>query len=105
MTRHHVLLALLLLACDPVPTLGAVLSRVDVPRVIECAKLAGIERAECLGAEALTTGLDVACDRAAELAKKATDAQAADPKLAGELDKALGDVAREVEATRTGAEP
>lgn len=88
--------------CDPArPTLGAVLSRVDVPRILECAELAGIERAECLGAEALTTGLDVACDHAAELAKKATAAQGSDPELAGELDKALGEVAREVEATRT----
>lgn len=100
---HRVsLAALLLLACDPTvaPTLGAVLSRVDVPRLLECAKETGEVRAKCLGAEAASTALDVACDHAAKLAEQATAAGTEDPKLARELDDALTEVGREIEATR-----
>lgn len=96
--RHALSALLLLAACDPAPTLGAVLARTDVPRILDCAKLSGLERAECLGAEALTTGLDVACERAAAIAEKAAGAPAGDRRLGAELDQALADVAREVDA-------
>lgn len=96
--RHPLCALLLLTACDLAPTIGSVLSRADVPRILDCAKLSGLERAECLGAEALTTGLDVACDRAAAIAEKAAGAPAGDRRLGAELDRALVDVAREVEA-------
>lgn len=104
MRKIHVSV-LLLLSCDLAPTIGSVLDRADVPKIIECAQLSGLERAECLGAEALTTGLDVACDRAAALAKQGAEAPASDRRLGGKLDAALAEVAQEVEATKANGSP
>ncbi|MGH1343801.1 MAG: hypothetical protein ACRBN8_19750 [Nannocystales bacterium] len=92
------------------PTLDAVLARADVPRLLECASLpTPKDAATCLGAEALTQGLEVALERATKLAEDARDAAnptagAADMDagqrevLAAELDAALDDLAREVAA-------
>lgn len=93
------------------PTLGAIIGRVDVPRLLECASRSGMDRARCLGASVLTTALDVAVDKAAELAERAKDAAnkgaGADDmtdrereELAVSLDKALEDVGREVAAAQ-----
>ncbi len=113
--KRAALLALALVACVPgssvAPTLGAVLSRVDVPRLIQC----GISlpdygaAARCLGAQALTQGLKIALDRAMGLAEQARNAAgpagAADTtpadraKLAANLDDALEALALEIDAT------
>lgn len=93
------------------PTLQAVVSRVDVPRLLECAS-AGEPKdvARCLGARALTEGLRIALERATSLAE---DAQLASTKgtgaadmtdadraaLAAELDEALDTLAVEIAAT------
>lgn len=115
-TLHAVALLALALApisaCDGggasvVPTLGAVVGRVDVPRLLECAAKSGRERALCLGASVLTTALDVAVDKAAEIAERARDAVNAGAgaddmtdeqrqALAADLEAALQDVGQEV---------
>ena len=113
-------LALTIAACDQPscelainkskPTLDAVLARADVPRLLACAELPTIEdAAKCLGAEVLTQGLEVALERATDLAEQAREAgnpqagaadmtaqQRAD--LATDLDHALDDLAREIAA-------
>jgi hypothetical protein len=104
------LLFLALLACTPssssaVPTLGEVVGRVDVPRLLECAAMSGGARAKCLGASILTSALDLAVDKAADLAEAARDAlnpeagaevsDADRAKIAADLDAALEQVARE----------
>lgn len=93
-------------AASVVPTLGAIVGRVDVPRLLECAAMRGSERARCLGASVLTTALDVAVDKAAALADRARDVidggagaevdENAKQQLAVDLDKALADVGAEV---------
>lgn len=106
--------ALIMAGCQPMPasvapTLGEVVSRVDVGRLLGCASQRGLERARCLGAAMLTPALDVAVERAAELAERASQALTpgagaddVDPEaLAVELDAALVDVAREI--ARAGA--
>jgi thiazole synthase ThiGH ThiG subunit len=116
--RQLLALALSLAACSPAgsstsPNLGAVLSRVDVPSLIEC----GLQlpdyaaAARCLGAQALTQGLKLAIDSAHDLAERAqeaagptgaddmTDAERA--ALAADLDAALGRLAIEIDATVT----
>lgn len=97
-------------AASVVPTLGAIVGRVDVPRLLECAAMRGSERARCLGASVLTTALDVAVDKAAALADRARDVldggagaevdENAKQQLAVDLDKALADVGREVAAAQ-----
>ncbi|MCR9162871.1 MAG: hypothetical protein ACE37F_14225 [Nannocystaceae bacterium] len=109
---------LLLAACDQAscesfseqakPTLEAVLARADVPRLFECTELPTTEEtAKCLGAEVLTQGLEVALERATELAEQARDAAnaqagAADmsdaqrESLAADLDAAMDDLAQEI---------
>lgn len=101
------------LGCDPgaggsiAPTLGQVVGRVDVGRLIQCASMSGMDRARCLGASVLTTALDIAVDKAAELAERAKDAvnagagaddmtDAERDALAAELDAALDEVGLEV---------
>lgn len=101
------------LGCDPgaggsvAPTLGQVVGRVDVGRLLECAAMSGSERARCLGASLLTTALNVAVDKAAELAERAKDAvnagagaddmtDAERNRLAAELDAALNEVGLEI---------
>lgn len=93
------------------PGLGAVLSRVDVPRLLACSSNLPDYKAvaKCLGAEALTQGLRAAIDYAVPLAERAqeaagpagaddmTDAQR--DELGGELDRALGALAVEIHAT------
>jgi len=120
-TRTLILAAsLLFTACDASgcaaltaagPTLSAVMSRVDIHRLLECAELpTGREVARCLGARALTQGLKLAVKEARELAESAqlagdggagaadyTDADRA--KLAHDLDAALDSVALEIAAT------
>ncbi len=103
-------------ACHPTarslaPTLGEIVSRVDVPRLLECAAMAGAERARCLGASAATTALDLAVDKAVDAAERARDALAdkggagseltpADSVLlSDELDAALDELARQIAAT------
>lgn len=107
----RLLLLVPLLACDTartaVPTLGEVVGRVDVPRLLQCAIKSGPERARCLGASVLTTALDLAVDKAADLAEAAQNAlhpeagaevsEADQARLARELDAALADVAAEIE--------
>lgn len=68
--------------------------------------------ARCLGAEAATQGLQIALDRALELAEKARDADGptgADDMsdderraLAGQLDEALLELGQEIHATHGG---
>lgn len=121
-TSIALLLALSLGACDQAsctaasnaakPTLDAVMARADVPRLLECAAIADLETAaKCLGAEALTLGLEVALERAANLAEQARDASnpqagAADldasqrAALAADLNDALDELAREIAASR-----
>lgn len=111
-------LALLFAACDQAsceavseqakPTLDAVLARADVPRLLECTELPTMEEAaKCLGAQVLTQGLEVALERATDLAEQARDAAnpqagAADmtdaqrEALAADLDEAMGELAREI---------
>lgn len=101
------------LGCDPgaggsvVPTLGQVVGRVDVGRLIECASMSGMDRARCLGASLLTTALNVAVDKAADLAERAKSAVNAGAgaddmtdeernRLAVELDAALDEVGLEI---------
>lgn len=114
--RPATLAFLALLACTPppagsiAPTLGEVVGRVDVPRLLECAAMSGSARARCLGASVLTSALDLAVDKAADLAEMArsslnpqagaevSDADKA--KLAEQLDAALLEVAREAEAAQ-----
>lgn len=108
--RRLPLLFLALLACTPspstVPTLGEVVGRVDVPRLLQCAGMSGGARAKCLGASILTSALDLAVDKAADLAEAARDAlnpeagaevsDADRAKIAADLDAALEQVGREV---------
>lgn len=114
LTRKLALSALvvLALACDGggssvAPTLGEVVGRVDVPRLLACAAEQGSARARCLGASLLTSALNLAVDKAAGLAERAmeaanagagaddmTDAQRLD--LARNLDAALEEVGREI---------
>ena len=97
------------------PSLQTVLHRVDVPRLLACAD-AGAPKdiARCLGAEAMTQGLQIALDKALELAQRAQaagtpGAGAADlddlgqERLASELDTALDQLAQEITATHRGA--
>ena len=98
------------------PALGAVLSRVDVPRLLDCSKRLPdyVGAAKCLGAEAATQGLKLALDKAVELADRAvlasgpagaddmTDAERSD--LGVKLDGALDVLAAEIDATH-GAAP
>lgn len=107
--RRFPLALVALLACVPppstVPTLGEVVGRVDVPRLLECAAMSGLDRARCLGASALTTALDLAVDKAADLAEAAIGALNPEAgaevspgdqeRIAKDLDAALADVARE----------
>lgn len=101
---------LALLACTPatqsaVPTLGEVVGRVDVPRLLQCAAKSGMDRARCLGASVLTSALDLAVDKAADLAETAISALNPEAgaevspgdqeRIAAQLDAALADVARE----------
>jgi len=109
--------ALALLApigCSPggsvTPSLGAVLSRVDVPRLLACGEHLPDYKAAavCLGAQALTQGLRLALDKAMGLAEQAQNAAgpagAADTTpedraaIATELDEALADLAVEIDA-------
>lgn len=98
----------LLTACHPspaarslAPSLGDVLQRVDVGRVLECAGRP--DRWRCLGAEAASMALDLAADRAEAAARAAQDAMsgagAADvdeDDLAVELDAALVELGRQI---------
>jgi len=91
-------------------TLAAVVSRVDVPRLLECAHYGPTkEAAACLGARALTEGLEEAMHQAtmlAELAQEASNPQAGaadmsaeqEAVLAADLDAALDHLAVEITA-------
>jgi hypothetical protein len=114
--RHAAVIvtAATLAACQPPPTLpptlGAVMSRVDVPRLLDCARSLPdySSAAACLGARLLTVGLKAAIDRATGLAQKAEQATApagADDmtdtekrELATDLDAAMGQLAIELDA-------
>lgn len=111
MIRTTITLVLALVACVPTqatrpPTLGEIVGKVDVRRVVECARQPSpLEAARCLGAQAMTTGLQLALDRAAELAGDAIaavgpagagDVEADDPELAADLDQALVALQREI---------
>lgn len=89
-------------------SLASVMSRVDVPRLLDCARF-GVtkEAAKCLGARALTEGLEEAIHQATTLAESAQSAgnpQAgagdmnADQEavLAADLDAALDRLALEI---------
>lgn len=91
------------------PTLGAVMSRVDVPTVLQCFNQPTPKaKAICLGLEVLTPGVDAALEHAARKAEQAREAAgpagAADytdaqkRQLARELDLALEDLAVEIHA-------
>ena len=92
------------------PTLSQVMARVDVPRLLECAaRPSGKEIAKCLGARALTQGLQIAIEEARKLAEDAelassgagaSDYSDADrAALAEELDAAMNTLASEIAAT------
>lgn len=95
----------------PHHSLGALISRVDVPRLLLCRKHLPDYKAaaKCLGAEAATQGLQMALDKAVKLTDRAleasgptgaddmTDAERSD--LAGELDEAMLKLAAEIDAT------
>ena len=110
------LMAAPLMACggavgSVIPTLGAVLSRVDVPRLLDCAgHLPDYgAAAKCLGARALTQGLRIAMDEAVRAAEQAellgsgagaADASEADKAdMAKDLDASLDRLAVEIDAT------
>lgn len=91
------------------PVLGEVVSRVDVARVIQCARLDGAEsKARCLGVAVLTPAVDVALQRAEAAARRALDRidppngaevepdPRAERAAARELDAALDDLARAI---------
>jgi hypothetical protein len=93
-------------------SLGSVMSRVDIPRLLDCAKVLpdGAAAARCLGARALTNGLQIALDEALRLAEQAKDAGADgagaddmsphdEQRLAAELDASLDRLASEIAAT------
>lgn len=89
------------------PTLGEVVGRIDVRRVIDCAQRpTAADKARCLGAEAMTAGLQLALDRAAELGQAAiaavggAGAELDEDSLAAELDEALATLAVEVAAAK-----
>lgn len=92
------------------PGLGAVLSRVDVPRLLSCtSKLpAWVEVARCLGAEAVTQGLKIATQEALDATERARDAsgpagaEVSDDErddLAEDLDEALLELGAQIDAT------
>lgn len=95
-----------------VKELSAVMSRVDVPRLLQCTQAGEpIQVAKCLGARALTEGLEEAIHRATTLAEDgelasnpmagADDLSDADKRaLAGQLDAALEDLAVQIAATQ-----
>ncbi|MGH1343804.1 MAG: hypothetical protein ACRBN8_19765 [Nannocystales bacterium] len=95
---------------DRQQSLAAVISRVDVPRLLECAHYGPTkEAAACLGARALTEGLEEAMHQATMLAENAQEASnpqagAADMSaeqeavLAADLDAALDHLALEIAA-------
>lgn len=88
------------------PLLGDVLSRLSADEAIACAgrpTIAG--KAQCLGVQAMNATLSSALDKAADLAQEAMEAasgQGAEVSiedqqvLAGELDRALDDLAHEI---------
>lgn len=94
-------------------SLAAVVSRVDVARIIECSKHGlTTATARCLGARVLTEGLEEALHQANTLAENALDAgnpQAGaadmdaeqDAALAAELDAALDNLAIEIAVANT----
>lgn len=104
-------------ACFPTaatraPSLGEIVGRVDVRRVVECARQpTPADAARCLGAQVMTTGLQLALDRAAELAGDAiaavnpgagaADGDETDPRLAADLDQALAALQLELDAARS----
>lgn len=111
-----VALASLAFACVPTassvrPGLNAIVSRVDVPTLLECGRMLPDYKAaaRCLGAEALTQGLRIALDQAHALAERAVEAagpSGADDmsdterdELAADLDEALDRLAVEIDAT------
>lgn len=55
------------------PSLESVIARVDVPRLLSCAGRPTKEVAKCLGAEALTQGLQIAISEATKLAERAVE--------------------------------
>lgn len=80
------------------PTLSEVLHRVDVGRVLECAGRP--DRWACLGAEAASTAIDLAADKAEAAARAAQDAMSGagaddidETEVAAELDAALAELA------------
>lgn len=92
------------------PALGALLSRLDVGRVIACAQMATPEaKARCVGAQAMTAGLDAALSDAARLGELAIDkanrgagaeiSPAESRAIARDLDRALNALAAEIDAT------
>lgn len=96
------------------PTLGAVLSRIDIPTVIRCAQRPTMqERAICLGLQVGSAAVDEALLHAADLAEKAreaagpagaddmTDAQR--QRLAVDLDAALRDLEAQIAAHDAGS--
>lgn len=107
-------------ACFPTaatraPTLGEIVGRVDVRRVVECARQpTPADAARCLGAQVMTTGLQIALDRAAELAGDAiaavnpgagaADGDETDPQLAADLDASLEVLQRELGEARASTD-
>jgi hypothetical protein len=82
------------------PVLGQVVSRVDVSRVIQCARLPDAEsKARCLGVAVLTPAVDVALQRAEAAAHRALDR--IDPPNGAEVEadpRADRSAARDLEA-------
>lgn len=89
------------------PSLGEIVGAVDVRRVLECAgKPTALDKARCLGAAAMTAGLQLALDKAADLGRTAiaslggAGAEVDEDELALQLDEALATVASEVAAAQ-----
>lgn len=83
------------------PTLGEVVQRIDVGRVLACAGQP--DRWRCLGAEAASAALELAADKAEAAARAAQDALSGagaddvdEDALAAELDAALLELGQQV---------
>ncbi len=112
MSRLAIALCLLLPSCA---ILDDVLATVTPGRAVECADRPTDEaKAKCIGVGALTDGLRTALEQAAELARRALEARAPggaeypispaeERKLAGQLDRALQNLAHEVAVAQGGA--
>lgn len=92
--------------CAHLPSLGSVLERVDVDRVLQCAAMADpADRAACLGLEAVDKAVDLALSQCDSLAKEAKADDPARPDLASDLDQALDELGSSIANAKENAGP